>query len=230
MPSGQALGGVTSGLSHLHADIYELENSSARCGRLLVRVMKHPEELESRREEIIEALNATAKPYFGDLKTMTYLQWARRFADLSFPWADETYADRFLHLLQRIEARVTEQESGEFTSLFASRVDVQADPHAAIAKLGEAYPQADELTVTPMDEAWFPTLVREYPKPMPFVPVIDNDLLRWWGQDQLWQSEDPRYSADSVRIIPGPISVAGITTVDEPVADILGHGAACRRA
>ena len=60
-----------------------------------------------------------------------------------------------------------------------------------------------------MDEAWFPVLVREYPKPMPFVPVIDNDLLRWWGQDQLWQSEDSRYSADSVRIIPGPISVAG---------------------
>ena len=27
VPSGQAVGGVTSGLSHLHADIYELENS-----------------------------------------------------------------------------------------------------------------------------------------------------------------------------------------------------------
>ena len=71
--------------------------------------------------------------------------------------------------------------------------------------------------------AWFPVLVREYPKPMPFVPVIDNDLLRWWGQDQLWQSEDQRYSADSVRAIPGPISVAGITTIDEPIADILGR-------
>ena len=185
--------------------------------------MKHPEELESRREEIIDALNATAKPYFGDLKAMTYLAWAQRFADLAFPWVDETYADRFLHLLQRIEARVTTKESGEFASLFASRADVESDPHAAIAKLAEAYPQADELTVTPMDEAWFPVLVREYPKPMPFVPVIDNDLLRWWGQDQLWQSEDSRYSADSVRIIPGPISVAGITTVDEPVADILGR-------
>ena len=223
VPSGKALGGVTSGLSHLHADIYELENASARCGRLLVRVMKHPEELEKRREEIIEALNATAKPYFGDLESMTYLEWAQRFADLSFPWIDETYADRFLHLLQRIEARVTEQESGEFASLFASRADVESDPNAAIAKLKTAYPQAAELKVTPMDEAWFPVLVRESPKPMPFVPVIDNDLLRWWGQDQLWQSEDSRYSADSVRIIPGPISVAGITTVDEPVADILGR-------
>ena len=223
VPSGQAKGGVTSGLSHLHADIYELENASARCGRLLVRVMKHPEELEKRREEIIEALNATAKPYFGDLKTMTYLEWAQRFADLAFPWVDETYADRFLHLLQRIEARVAKQEHGELESLFASRADVEADPNAAIAKLAEAYPQAAELKVTPMDDAWFPVLVREYPKPMPFVPVIDNDLLRWWGQDQLWQSEDSRYSADSVRIIPGPISVAGITTIDEPVADILGR-------
>ena len=28
---------MSSGLSHLHADIYELENDSAECGRLLVR-------------------------------------------------------------------------------------------------------------------------------------------------------------------------------------------------
>ena len=76
-----------SGLSHLHADIYELENDSAECGRLLVRVMKHPEELDSRRKEIIEALNKTAKPYFGDLASMTYLEWARRFAELAFPWS-----------------------------------------------------------------------------------------------------------------------------------------------
>ena len=121
VPSGQAVGGVSSGLSHLHADIYELENSSSRCGRLLVRVMKHPEELLTRRDEIIETLNTTSRPYFGDVDAMTYAQWAERFARLSFPWADDTYADRFLHLLQRIEARVRDQESGEFDSLFASR-------------------------------------------------------------------------------------------------------------
>ncbi|MFT8592468.1 MAG: fatty acid synthase subunit beta domain-containing protein [Bifidobacterium sp.] len=220
VPSGKAVGGVTSGLSHLHADIYELENSSARCGRLLVRVMKHPEELESRREEIIEALDETAKPYFGDLDSMTYEQWAQRFVELAYPWADGTYADRFLHLLRRIEARVCEQESGEFVSLFPDRASI-ADPHAAIERLKKEYPQVADIRVTPTDVAWFPILVREYPKPMPFVPVIDNDLLRWWGQDQLWQSEDSRYSADSVRIIPGPISVGGITTKDEPVAHIL---------
>ena len=116
VPSGKSVGGMSSGLSHLHADIYELENDSAECGRLLVRVMKHPEELDSRRKEIIEALNKTAKPYFGDLASMTYLEWARRFAELAFPWADPTYADRFQHLLQRIEARVNDTDSGEFTS------------------------------------------------------------------------------------------------------------------
>ena len=116
VPSGKSVGGMSSGLSHLHADIYELENDSAECGRLLVRVMKHPEELDSRRKEIIEALNKTAKPYFGDLASMTYLEWAQRFAELAFPWADPTYADRFQHLLQRIEARVNDTDSGEFTS------------------------------------------------------------------------------------------------------------------
>ncbi|MCI1644298.1 MAG: DUF1729 domain-containing protein [Bifidobacterium crudilactis] len=222
VPSGHSVGGVTSGLSHLHADIYELENASAQCGRLLVRMMKHPEEIETRRDEVIEALGKTAKPYFGDLESMTYLQWAQRFAELAYPWADGTYVDRFLHLLHRIEARVCDQESGEFTSLFADRADV-SDPNQALERLESTYPQTATLLITPTDVAWFPTLVREYPKPMPFVPVIDNDLLRWWGQDQLWQSEDPRYSADSVRIIPGPISVGGITTVDEPVASILGR-------
>ena len=221
--TGKAVGGVSSGLSHLHADIYEIENSSARCGRLLVRVMQHPEELDSRRDEIIAALDSTAKPYFGDLQQMTYQQWAERFVQLAFPWADNTYADRFLMLLRRIEARLCDRDSGLIESLFDSTQAVRTDPYRAIQKLCEAYQQAGEITVTPADIAWFPTLVRSYAKPMPFVPVIDHDLLRWWGQDQLWQSEDPRYSADSVRVIPGPISVAGITTINEPIASILGR-------
>ncbi|MFD0705559.1 fatty acid synthase subunit beta domain-containing protein [Alloscardovia venturai] len=222
VPAGKEVGGVSSGLSHLHADIYELENASARAGRLIAEVEKNPEELISRRDEIIEAINKTSKPFFGDLAAMTYQQMAERFAALSYPWVDPTYVDRFLHVLQRIEARTIAQDRGEFESIFTSTADVE-DPAIALKKLKEAYPAASTMTVTPSDVSWFPTLCREYPKPMPFVPVIDGDLLRWWGQDQLWQSEDARYSADSVRIIPGPISVAGITTKDEPVADILAR-------
>lgn len=223
VPSGKVVGGVTSGLSHLHADIYEIENASARCGRLLVHMMKYPEELSSRRDEVIRALNSTAKPYFGDVENMTYTQFAQRFLDLSYPWADPTYADRYLHLLQRIEARLISQDSGEFTSILPDIKQIAENPQSALDSLVQVFPNSSTMNVVPMDAAWFPTLVREYPKPMPFVPVIDNDLLRWWGQDQLWQSEDSRYSADAVRVIPGPISVAGIITMDEPIADILGR-------
>ncbi|MFU0464792.1 fatty acid synthase subunit beta domain-containing protein [Gardnerella vaginalis] len=223
VPSGKVVGGMTSGLSHLHADIYEIENASARCGRLLVHMMKHPEELELRKDEVIAALNTTAKPYFGNVESMTYQQFAQRFLDLCYPWADSTYATRYMHLLERIEARFTWQDSGEFDSSLPSLQSVCQNPQEALNNLIEKFPEAAQTNVIPMDAAWFPTLVREYPKPMPFVPVIDNDLLRWWGQDQLWQSEDSRYSADAVRVIPGPISVAGITTMDEPIADILGR-------
>jgi len=77
--------------------------------------------------------------------------------------------------------------------------------------------------VEPVDAAWFVDLCRKHPKPVPFVPVVDADILRWWGTDSLWQSQDPRYTADQVRIIPGPVAVAGITTINEPVGELLGR-------
>ena len=222
VPSGGQVGGMSSGLSHLHADIYEIENSSAKAGRLMVYLEKHPDELPRRRQEVIDSLALTAKPYFGDLASMTYAQWAQRFVELTYPWADYTFGLRFLHLLHRIEARLNPADKGEFTSVFSDSA-VQEDPQAALDLLISAYPQAETTAVSATDAAWFPQLSREYPKPLPFVPVIDGDLLRWWGRDQLWQSEDDRYSADSVRVIPGPLSVGGITTMDEPVVDILAR-------
>ena len=222
VPSGGVAGGMSSGLSHLHADIYEIENASARAGRLIVHLEKHPEELESRRDEIIKALDSTAKPYFGDVEDMTYYEWAERFVELTYPWADRTFGLRFLHLLHRIEARINEQDKGTFTSVFSDAQAVE-DPQQALEILLREYPESHTAHVAATDAAWFPQLSQEYPKPLPFVPVIDGDLLRWWGRDQLWQAEDSRYSADSVRIIPGPLSVAGITTMNEPVVDILSR-------
>ena len=58
---------------------------------------------------------------------------------------------------------------------------------------------------------------------MPWVPAIDGDLKSWFGKDTLWQAQDERYTADQVRIIPGPVAVAGITAKNEPVADLLAR-------
>ena len=58
-------------------------------------------------------------------------------------------------------------------------------------------------------------------KPVNFVPVIDADVRRWWRSDSLWQAHDASYAADQVIVIPGPVAVGGITTKNEPVADLL---------
>ncbi|WP_350257662.1 fatty acid synthase subunit beta domain-containing protein [Scrofimicrobium sp. R131] len=217
----QSRGNMTSGLSHLRADIHEIDNAAAACARLIAEVSGHADLIEARRDEIIAALNATSKPFFGDVDQMTYAQWARRFAELSYPWVDITWTDRFLDLLRRIEGRLSEAEHGQIPTLFPDVESVE-DPWVALDRLEAAYPQAKEVQVGPTDAVWFVALCQR-PKPMPFVPVLDDDILRWWGQDNLWQSQDPRYTADQVRIIPGPVSVAGIDRVNEPVGELLGR-------
>ncbi|MGV9216912.1 fatty acid synthase subunit beta domain-containing protein [Arcanobacterium canis] len=220
--SGSENHAITSGLSHLLADIHEVENASARAGRLILSVQGKPEEREARREEIIEALSYTAKPYFGDVTMMTYDGMLRRYVELAYPWVDVIFTQRFHDMLQRVEARLNEADHGLIDTIYPD-IDSVRDPYAALDRLSERYPSAATTNVTQADAAWFIEECRTYPKPVPFVPALDDSLLRWWASDNLWQSHDERYDADSVRIIPGPVSVAGITRVDEPVAQILGR-------
>ena len=99
-----------------------------------------------------------------------------------------TWQIRYHDLLQRVEARLAPVDHGEVETLFPTVEDV-ADAHAAADRLMAAYPNAATTHVTPIDAAWFPALCRSYPKPMPFVPILDDDLIRWWGQDCLWQAQ-----------------------------------------
>ncbi|MGK2348198.1 fatty acid synthase subunit beta domain-containing protein [Actinomyces sp. W5033] len=231
--SGASAGGMTSGLSHLRADLYEIDNSSARAARLIQAVAGDEQAVAARRDELIEAMSRTAKPYFGDVDAMTYLQWLTRYAELTVSphegraateadWMDEGWYDRFLDMLHRVEARLSEADHGEVPTLFADHASV-LDSDAALAAVAERYPAATTTLVEPADAAWFVDLCAKHPKPCPFVPVLDADILRRWGQDSLWQAQDPRYTADQVRIIPGPVAVAGITTVNEPIGHLLGR-------
>ncbi|HEV7423438.1 MAG TPA: fatty acid synthase subunit beta domain-containing protein, partial [Mycobacterium sp.] len=73
--AGKAQGGMASSRSQLGADIHEIDNSASRCGRLLDEVAGDGDAVAERRDEIIAAMADTAKPYFGDVADMTYLQW-----------------------------------------------------------------------------------------------------------------------------------------------------------
>ncbi|ALC06626.1 hypothetical protein CDES_11295 [Corynebacterium deserti GIMN1.010] len=221
VPAGGAKNGMASGRSQLGADIHEIDNSFAKAGRLLDEVAGDEAAVQARREEIIEAIGKTAKVYFGDLETLTYEQWLRRYLEVSGPtdgtWVDPSWAIRFTQMLERAEARLIEQDHGTFEPRFSTTDNAAENVDALVAAL----PHASTDLLTPSDVAWFLGLCRTPGKPVNFVPVIDKDVRRWWRSDSLWQSHDERYTADQVAIIPGVIAVAGITKANEPVADLL---------
>ncbi|BAX93677.1 type I polyketide synthase [Mycobacterium shigaense] len=232
--AGKAQGGMASSRSQLGADIHEIDNSASRCGRLLDEVAGDADAVAERRDEIIAAMANTAKPYFGDVKEMTYLQWLRRYVELAIgegdstadtaspgsPWLADTWRDRFQQMLQRAEARLHAQDHGPIDTLFADEALLE-NPEAAITALLAAYPDAETVVLHPADVPFFVTLCKTLGKPVNFVPVIDKDVRRWWRSDSLWQAHDARYDADQVCIIPGTAAVAGITRIDEPVGELL---------
>ncbi|QCB29075.1 type I polyketide synthase [Corynebacterium endometrii] len=220
--AGRAEHGMASSLSQLGADIHEIDNSWARCARLLDEVAGDDAAVQARRQEIVNALARTAKPYFGDVEDMTYETWLERYLELSYRggWADASWARRFGKMLDRAEARLTPADHGEF----AARVAFDArHPGRAVRALVAAYPAATKQRVHASDAAFFLDLLSGAGKPANFVPVLDANVRRWWRADSLWQAHDERYGADEVSIIPGTAAVAGIDRVDEPVAQLLGR-------
>ncbi len=189
---GGRAGGVTSGKSSLDAPIYYLDNAAARCGRLLDEVAGDADKVAARRDEIVEALARTAKPYFGDVEAMTPAELLARARALLTPdglEADVTWRSRMEELERRCAARYGDD-------------------------LGSSL-------LHPEDARFFLEVCKRPGKPVPFVPVLDADVRRWFKSDSLWQSHDDRFAADAVFAIPGPAAVAAIRAVDEPVADVL---------
>ncbi|MCV7006821.1 type I polyketide synthase [Mycobacterium gordonae] len=232
--AGKAQGGMASSRSQLGADIHEIDNSASRCGQLLDEVAGDADAVAERRDEIIAAMAKTAKPYFGDVADMTYLQWLQRYVELAIgegnstadtaapgsPWLADTWRDRFEEMLKRAEARLHAQDFGPIETLF-NDPELLEDPQRAIDALVAQYPDAQTIQLHPADVPFFISLCKTLGKPVNFVPVIDKDVRRWWRSDSLWQAHDARYDADQVCIIPGPAAVAGITRLDEPVGELL---------
>jgi fatty acid synthase len=228
--TGQAAGGVTSGRSHLGADIHWIDNDAAATARLLDEVAGDVDAIEARRDEIVAALARTAKPYFGDLADMTYAEVLARLTELCATgrdqplddgrWGDPTWRSRALELYRRFAARLDEASEGEVTPPVAVAADLD-DPLAALERFIATYPQATTTLLVPSDVDAVVATADSVGKPVPFVVAIDRDVRRRYSTDALWQAHDDRFPASAVLVIPGPIAVSGITRADEPIADLL---------
>ncbi|MCA9540047.1 MAG: DUF1729 domain-containing protein, partial [Myxococcales bacterium] len=229
--AGGTGGGVTSGKSSLDADIHYLDNAAARCGRLLDQVAGDAAAVAARREAIIAALAGTAKPYFGDLETMTWAKAVDRLVELTAVgrdgayedgrWPDRSFRARAAAFIRMAEARLAKAAG---PSLLDAELRALDAPEAVRDALIARFPQAATTRVHPADARTFVREICTLPgKPVNFVPVIDADVRRWYKADSLWQAHDDRYPADAVLVIPGPEAVAGIERVDEPVAELLAR-------
>ena len=137
-------GGVASSQSHLLADLHEADNAFSRVSQYLTAM--DPAEFVDHKDEIVEMLAGTAKPYFGDVDEMTYAEWIRHFVELAYPWQDPTWTDRFLDLVHRIEARLAPEGHGEIETLFPTEESILDGP-AVVEKLTAAYPEAETTRV-----------------------------------------------------------------------------------
>ena len=223
-------GGVSSTSSSLRADIHALDNAGTLAANLVDELGSDAAAIQARHDEIVEVLSRTAKPWFGDLRAMTYGDLLDRFVELCAigrsrryddgAWLDVSWRRRALALFRRAAARLSETEDGPVQTAIAVGADLD-DPTEALRRFRADHRDADMTLLHPADIDHFLEICAGGGKPVPFVPVIDSELRRWYLADALWQAQDDRYPADSVLVIPGPEAVAGITRVDEPIADLL---------
>ncbi|MGE3621620.1 MAG: fatty acid synthase subunit beta domain-containing protein, partial [Acidimicrobiia bacterium] len=225
-------GGVTSGRSNLNADVHCLDNHAAQVAHLLEEVAGDPAAVAARADELVAALARTAKPYFGDLRAMTYLEVLERLVELMATgrhrrlddgaWGDPTWRRRALEVFRRFAARLSPVDEGPVEVPVATPGDLD-DPAAALAAFTRAHPRAATTLLHPADVDAVLASCDGPGKPVPFVPVLDGEIRRWYMADALWQAQDDRLDADAVLVIPGPEAVAGIERADEPVADLLAR-------
>ena len=234
---GRSAGGVASGKSSLDAPIWYLDNAAARAGRILDEVAGDAAKVAARKDEIARALAATAKPYFGEVDDLSPAALLERMVELMAVgqgapledgvWLDSSWKQRFLDMARRLEVRFGPAEledEGEPRATPASIVGAAAaqEPRALVAEMVRRAPELQSALLHPEDARYFLELCKRPGKPVPFVPVIDADVRRWFKSDSLWQSHDERFGADAVLALPGPAALVALRRVDEPVAEVLG--------
>ncbi|KAL2114301.1 hypothetical protein VUR80DRAFT_9523 [Thermomyces stellatus] len=198
---------------------------------------KRVAELHKNRDWIIRNLNENfQKVWFGknkdgktvDLDEMTYAEIVRRMIELLYVkhesrWIDPTYIRLTADWIQRVEERFT-QTPGQ-PSLLQNKSELQ-EPFETVERILAAYPEAETQIVNAHDVEHF-LLLCMYPfqKPVPFVPVFDDNFEFYFKKDSLWQSEDlqavPDQDVGRTCILQGPVAVKYSTVMDEPVQSIL---------
>ncbi|KAL8729147.1 MAG: hypothetical protein Q9181_005099 [Wetmoreana brouardii] len=236
-------GGVITVLSEMGEPIHKLATRGVKFWAEMDKKIfslekaKRVPELRKNRDYIISKLNADfQKVWFGrnaagevvDLEDMTYSEIVRRMVELMYVkhesrWIDRSLANLTGDFIRRLEERFT-PASGK-PSILQSYSDLN-NPYPFVQTVFDAYPECQAQLVSAQDVQYFLRLCqRRGQKPVPFVPVLDENFEFFFKKDSLWQSEDLEAVVDQdvgrTCILQGPTAVKYSNTVDEPIKEIL---------
>ena len=243
-----AAGGVITVFSELGEPIHVLATRGALFWSEMDRVVfkadksKRMQVLQAKRAHIIKNLNENfQKVWFGrksglpgeqekpcELSEMTYSEVLNRMVELLFVdrqerWIDDTYRLLLLDFLFRVEERFAQ---GDNQSSLISETDGHVKPYDLVNRILEDYPDARNQLLNAEDVHHFLHLCRRPgQKPVPFVPVLDENFETWFKKDSLWQSEDldavVGQDVGRTFILQGPVAVKKSQQVNQPIKDIL---------
>ncbi|KAJ2395140.1 hypothetical protein GGI05_001723, partial [Coemansia sp. RSA 2603] len=245
VPDEQTAGGVLFIVDHTGARLHVLATRAARlCRELSDTVFQKPSDkhlamLRARKDEIIERLNADyMRPWFGrtadgkpaELRDMTYAEVIDRLLEFARgPQGDRWVSEHVRVLLARFAYRTARRlHASEVAEKGPAKLSFKHDIVLdEIACYRRSFPLMHTQLLATDDVDYFVDLCKRSERPVPFVPVLDNDFSWYMMRGCLGQCTETDLEAlvdgDVQRmLVPlGPVAAREIRQMNEPVGEIL---------
>ncbi|RAL03127.1 beta subunit of fatty acid synthase [Aspergillus ibericus CBS 121593] len=195
--------------------------------------------LKENKNRIIDGLNKDfQKVWFGrnadgkacELNEMALAAVAWRMVELLYVKHQDRWIHRSLQqltfdFLQWIEDRVSPSSDASKRRYWQSVGQVE-EPYMAIEQFFASHPKATtELMDAPSTQMFIHLCRRRGQKPVPFIPVLDEEFEVWFKKDSLWQSEDvqavPGQDVGRICVLHGPVAAKHTTVANEPIKQLL---------
>ncbi|KDN47732.1 hypothetical protein K437DRAFT_273590 [Tilletiaria anomala UBC 951] len=242
-------GGVITVTSELGEPIHKIATRGIKLWHELDKVcFSLPKEkrlawLADKKDYVIERLNADfQKPWFPQhldgkpaqgVEEMTYEEVIRRMLRLLYisrcnRWVDPSLRNLMGDWLRRVEERFAGIETaGKKVSMIQSYTELDKQPEQLVRKFLTEYSDAQYTLLSAEDVAFFLAICnRPGQKPVPFIPVLDENFSIYFKKDSLSYAEDLDSVFDRdpqrVAILHGPVAARHNTRANVPIKEMLG--------
>lgn len=190
---------------------------------------KRVQYLRSHKDEIVSRLNKdSVRPWFAvnrlgqnvEMDQMTYLEVLRRLCQLMYVQHQDRWIDLSYRMLVRDFLELAQERFGHQIERAEER------PSKIVGAFEEALGADVNELLYPEDVALLMALFRRRgQKPVPFIPMFDDNFETWFKKDTLWQAEDveavKEQDAQRVCVIQGPVAARYSTSAEESAKAIL---------